>query len=59
MFSFFRSILFLMTMISSRRSPIFDGDGLSTEGSCVLKTTKCFMIHGCVSYCDCVVHVNG
>lgn len=29
-----------MTMISSCRSPIFDGDGLSTEGSCMLKTTN-------------------
>lgn len=24
-----------------------------------VKNNKCFMIHGCVSYCDCVVHVNG
>lgn len=30
-------ISFLMTMISSRRSPIFDGSGLLTEGLCSLK----------------------
>lgn len=37
---FFRSILFLMTMVSSCPSLIFDGDGLSTEGSCMFKTTN-------------------
>lgn len=37
-------------MISSCRSPIFDGDGLSREGSCMLKTTN-------VSWCTVVYHM--
>ena len=37
---FFHSVLFLMTMISCCHSPIFDGEGLPTEGFCTLKTTN-------------------
>lgn len=39
-------------------SPIFDGDGLSNGRPLYGKNSNCFMIHGGVSYCDCVVHVS-
>lgn len=58
-FLFLFSILFLMTMITFVAVLIFGGDGLSRSRLLCVKNHWCFMIHGCVSTCDCVVHVNG